>query len=122
MFPGNIKVIAKVLDIYVFGVVGYSVRSESGCMLALRYQANYVPGLPKYLRSISPQDICTSEGYKGMFVAHCHDENDSYAKLSLKEENTGLHKAKPMERVSIKYDPKNNLLTYKGILPNQRDK
>ena len=28
----------------------------------------------------------------------------------------------PVERVYIKYDPKNNLTTHKATLPNQRDK
>ena len=54
----------------------YSVRSESGRMIALQAQAYYVPGLPKDLRIISPQGILTSEGYKGTFIAHCHDEQD----------------------------------------------
>ena len=75
-FPRNLKGIAKGLEIYGFGIVEYSVRSESGRMIALRAQAYYVPGLPKDLRIISPQGIRTSEGYKGTFIAHCHDEQD----------------------------------------------
>ena len=59
-FPKKLKGIAKGLEISGFGTVEYSVRSESGCMIALRAQAYYVPGLPKYLRMISPQGICTS--------------------------------------------------------------
>ena len=61
-FPRNIKGIAKGLEISGFGIVEYYVRSESGRMKALRAQAYYVPGLPKDLRIISPQGICTSEG------------------------------------------------------------
>ena len=61
-FPRNLKGIAKGLEIYGFGIVEYSVRSESGRMIALRAQTYYVPELPKYLRIISPQGICTSEG------------------------------------------------------------
>ena len=46
-FPINLKCISKFLEIYGFGIVEYSVRSESGFMIALRAQAYYVPGLPK---------------------------------------------------------------------------
>ena len=53
---------AKGLEISGFGIVEYSIRSESGCMIALRYQAYYVPGLPKDLRIIYPQGIFTQEG------------------------------------------------------------
>ena len=84
-FPRKLKCIAKGLEISVFGIVEYSVRSESGRMIALRDQAYYVPGLPKDLRIISPQGIRTPEGYKGTFIAHCHDEHDSYVELNLKE-------------------------------------
>ena len=48
----NLKGIAKSLEISGFGIVEYSVRSESGGMIALRDQAYYVPGLPKDLRII----------------------------------------------------------------------
>ena len=82
-FPRRIKSIAKGLDISGFGIVEYSVRSERGSMIALRAQSHYVPGLPKDLRIISPQVICTSEGYKGTFIAHCHDKQDGYAELNL---------------------------------------
>ena len=58
-------------------------------MIALRAQSYYVPGLPKDLRIISPQSIYTSEGYKGKFISHCHDEQDGYAELNLKEDNPG---------------------------------
>ena len=87
--PRKLKGIAKGLDISGFGVVKYSIRSESGCMIALQDQAYYFPGLPKYLRIISPQGICTSEGYKFTFIAHCHDEQYGYAVLNLKEDKTG---------------------------------
>ena len=69
-FPRNLKGIAKGLDIYGFGIVEYSIRSKSGCMIALRDQAYYVRGFPKYLHIISPQGIHTSEGYKGTFISH----------------------------------------------------
>ena len=60
--PRNIKGIEKGLEISGFGIVEYSVRSKSGCMIALRAQAYYVPGLPKDLRIIYPRGIRTSEG------------------------------------------------------------
>ena len=63
MSPRNIKGIEKVLGIYEFGIVKYFVRSESGRMIALRYQAYYVPGIPKNFRIIYPQVISKSEGY-----------------------------------------------------------
>ena len=91
-------------------------------MIALRAQAYYVPGLPKDLRIISPQGIRTSEGYKGPFIAHCHDEQDGYAELNLKEDKPGWKKSEPVERVYVKYDPKNNLPTHEATLPNQREK
>ena len=81
-------------------------------MIALRDQEYYVPGLPKDLCIISPQGIRTSEGYKGTFIVHCHDEKDGYAELNLKEDKPGWQKAKPVERVYVKYDPKNNLPTH----------
>ena len=62
IFLMNIIWIVKGLDISVFGIVEYSVRSESEHVIALRYQAYYVPGLPNYLRIISPQVINTLEG------------------------------------------------------------
>ena len=34
-FPRNIKGIFKGLDIYVYGIVDYSIISESGCMVLL---------------------------------------------------------------------------------------
>ena len=88
-FPRNLKGITKVLDISGFGIVEYSVRSESVSMILLRAQAYYVPGLPKYLRIISPQSIRTPEGYKGTFIDHCHDYQDGYAELNLKEDKPG---------------------------------
>ena len=53
-FPRKLKGIAKDLEIFGFGIVAYFVRSESGCMIELRDQAYFVPGLPKDLRIISP--------------------------------------------------------------------
>ena len=57
--PRNLKGIAKGLDISRFGIVEYSIRSESGRMIPLRDQAYYVPGLPKDLCIISPKGIRT---------------------------------------------------------------
>ena len=42
----KLKGIANDLEIYGFGIVEYSVRSESGSMIALRDQAYYVPAKP----------------------------------------------------------------------------
>ena len=74
------------------------------------------------MRSIYPQIIFAPEGYKGTFIAHCHDEQDGYAELNLKEDKPGWQKAEPVERVYVKYDPKNNLPTHEATLPNQREK
>ena len=60
-FSRKLKGIAKGLEISGFGIVEYSVRSESGSMIALRAQAYYVPGLPKDLRIIYPQGILIPE-------------------------------------------------------------
>ena len=62
-------------------------------MIVLQDQAYYVPGLPKYFHYISPQVICTSEEYKGTFIAHFNDKHDSYAELNLKEDKPGWQKA-----------------------------
>ena len=110
-FPRKLKGIAKGLEIYGFGIVEYSVRSESGRMIEIRDQAYYVPGLPKDLRIIYPQVIHTSEGYKGTFIANFHDDHDFYAELNMKEDNPGWQKAEPVERVYVKYKPKKNLPT-----------
>ena len=91
-------------------------------MIALQAQAYYVPGLPKDLCIISPQVIHTPEGYKGAFIAHFHDEHDSYAELNLKEDKSGWQNAELGERFYIKYDPNKNLPTHKATLPNQREK
>ena len=40
----------------------------------------------------------------------------------MKEDKPGWQKAKPVERVYVKYDPKNNLPTHEATLPNQREK
>ena len=58
-------------------------------MIALWDQACYVPGLPKDFHIIYPQVILTSEGYKGTFIAHFHDENDGYTEINLKEDELG---------------------------------
>ena len=79
------------------------VQMHFGEMIALRDQEYYVPGLTKDLRIISPKGICTSEGYKGTFISHFHDEHDGYAELNLKEDKLGLQKAEPVERVYAKY-------------------
>ena len=121
-FPRNLKGIAKGLDISGFGIVRYSVRSESVRMISFRAKEYYVPGLPKYLRIISPQGICTPEGYKGAFISHCHDEHDSYAGLNLKEYKPGCQKSEPVERVYVNCDPKNNVPTHVTTLPYQREK
>ena len=42
--------------------------------------------------------------------------------LNLKEDKPGWLKAEPVERVYVKYDPKNNLPTNEATLPNQREK
>ena len=119
-FPRKIKGIPKGLEISGFGIVEHSVRSESGRMIALRSHEYYVPGLPKYLYIIYPQGIHTPEGYKGTFISHCHDDNDGYAELNFKEYKPGWQKVEPVDRVYVKYDPKNNLSTHEATLPNQR--
>ena len=35
MFPRNIKGVSKGLEIYRFGIVEYSIKSESACIVAL---------------------------------------------------------------------------------------
>ena len=47
-------------------------------MIALLEQAFYVTGLPKYLRIVYLQIICSTEGYKGNFIAHLKNWNDIY--------------------------------------------
>ena len=44
MFLRNIKGVAKGLNMSGFGIVKYYARTVSGCMIALWYQAYYVPG------------------------------------------------------------------------------
>ena len=117
IFPIKIKGIAKGLHISGFGIVKYSGR-----MISLWAQEYYFPGLPKDFHIISPQGICTSEGYKGNFIDHFHNEHGSYAKLNLKKDKPCWQKAEPVERVYVKYDPKNNLPNHEAILPNQRYK
>ena len=84
------------LDIYGSDIVEYYIRSESGCMVLLWYQAYYAPGLPKYLHIFPPQVICTSEVYKGNFIYHYHDENYINADLNLKDNKPGWQKAEPV--------------------------
>ena len=40
----------------------------------------------------------------------------------MKEDKPGWQKAEPVERVYVKYDPKNNLSTHEANLPNQKEK
>ena len=40
----------------------------------------------------------------------------------MKEDKPGWHKAGPIERVYVKYDPKKNLATHETTLPNEREK
>ena len=120
IYPRKIEGIAKGLEISRFGIVKYSIRSESGRMIALRDQAYYVPVLPKDLCIISPQSIRTSEGCNDTFIAHCHDDNYGYAELNLKEYKPGWKKAEPVERVYVKYDRNKNPPTHKATLSNQR--
>ena len=47
--PRNLKGTAKGLKISGFGIVEHSVRSESGHIIAIRDQTDYVPWLPKDL-------------------------------------------------------------------------
>ena len=122
MLSRNIKGIEKGLEIYGFGIVKYSIRSESRRMIMLRAQKYYVPGLPKDLHIISPQNMCTPEGYKSTFIAHCNDNHGSYAEINMKEDKPGCQKAKPVERVYINYEPKNNLPTHEDIIPNHIQK
>ena len=71
MFPRNIKMISKGLDISGLGVVDYYFRSESGIIIVLQYQSYYVTGLPNSLHIIFPQGVFISEGYKGTFISNC---------------------------------------------------
>ena len=75
----------------------------------LQDQAYFVPRLPKYLSIISTQGVLALERYKGNFIAHCHDEHDSYVEHNLNEDNPGWQKSEPVKRVYVKYDPKKNL-------------
>ena len=79
-------------------------------------------GYQRICASFPHKLFCTSEGYKGNFISHCHDEQDGYAEINLKEDKPGRKKAKPVERVYVKYDPKNNFPTHEATLPNQREK
>ena len=46
-------------------------------------------------------------------------KHDGYAELNLKDDNPGWQKAEPVEKVYVKYYPKNNLTTHEDTLPNQ---
>ena len=91
-------------------------------MIELQGQEYYVPGLPKDLRIISPQEISISERYKGNFISHFHGEHDSYAELNLKDNKPCWQKTKPVEMFYVNYDPKNNLPNCEATIPNQREK
>ena len=43
-------------------------------------------------------------------------------KLNLKEDNIGCHNSEPVERLYIKYNPKNNLPTHEDLFSNHKDK
>ena len=57
--PRLLKCIEKGLDLSEFGIVEYSIRSESGRMIALQDQAYSITGVPKDLHIIYPQGIFT---------------------------------------------------------------
>ena len=59
---------------------------------------------------------------QGKIIAHCFDDNDDYAELNFKEYKPGWHKAKPVDKFYVKYDPNNNLPTHEATLPYQIDK
>ena len=56
-FPRNTKGILKGLEMSGFEIFEYSIRNESGRMIALRDQAYYVTGLPKDLRIINHREL-----------------------------------------------------------------
>ena len=120
IFQRKIKVIAKELEIYVFGIVKYSIRSESGFIISLRDQAYYITGLTKYLRIISPQGIHISEGEKVTFIDNFYDEHDIYVYLNFKEVKSYWRKVEPMGRVQINYHPNNNPRNHCDLLTNHR--
>ena len=72
MSPRNIKGTAKGFYIPGLGIVEYSVRSENGRLVADQDHAHCIPGLPKDLCIIYPQNIRMSEGYKIVFISHFH--------------------------------------------------
>ena len=101
ILPRNIKGMEKGVEISEFGIVEYSVRSKSRCIIALQDQAYYVPGLPNHFCIIYPRGICTSEGYNGTFIAHFRDEHDIFAELDFKEDNPGWKKVEPLNRFNL---------------------
>ena len=50
----KLKGTANSLEISGFGIVEYSIKSETGRVIALQAHTYYVPGLPKDLRIIYP--------------------------------------------------------------------
>ena len=70
------------------------------------------------------QRICASFTHKAFAhqkdtrVPFCYDEQVGYAELYLMEDKPGWQKFKPVERVYVKYDPKNNIPTQEATLPN----
>ena len=75
IFPRKIKYAAKGLEIFGFDIVYYSVRSENGCVITLRYQAYYLYGLSNNFRIVYPQYIHTSEGYKDNLIYRFRYDN-----------------------------------------------
>ena len=57
IFLRNFKGIEKDLEMSRFGIVEYSIRSESRHMIALWDQTCYVPRSPKDLRILYPKGI-----------------------------------------------------------------
>ena len=55
-------------------------------------------------------------------MGHFNDDSDIYAEINMKEHKPGWQISKPVERVHIKYNPKENLPTHKAILPNHIEK
>ena len=117
--PINIKGIDKFLDIDGFGIIEYSVRSESERIIMIWNQVYYVPGLLEYLIIITPKVILTQEGYKVSFVAHFHDNNDRYLEINLTEYKPVWKKIHPVERMYIRYESNKNLPTHKALIHNQ---
>ena len=95
-FRRNIKVVAKGPYIYAFGIVDCRFISESGHIIVLWDQSYNFPALPKDSCIIFSQVVFTPEGYKSIFIYHCHEENDRFLGINLKEYKQGWKKAKPV--------------------------